>query len=204
MILPEFLEEVDVDVDDLDFIPPRRPPPLNNAPIDVECLLNDKRYRQALPTPQASYRYFYNRLHKMPPYNFSLCFGNMSCSDIPSAMVLEKAGWFRVGSRGGRMVFCTYNFVVMPREAKITTATSPVLILTPWGMDGKLIHLSGQCPAFKLVEDWGTLEFTSDFGDHPRISNWILRTHARIVSHLNCLWNGGDVQIVPLEMTISS
>ena len=153
------MEDEDVDIDDLDFVPPRKPSPSNIAPVDVKRLLNDKTYRQALPTPKATSNRFRNRLHKMPPYNFRLCFENNSCPELPSATTMERGGWFHVGWLNGRMAFCTYNFAAMPRGATVTTATSPVLILTSWGTEGKAVRLSDHSPAFKLVQNWSTLEF---------------------------------------------
>jgi hypothetical protein len=202
-ILGKIMEDEDVDIDDLDFVPPRKPSPSNIAPVDVKRLLNDKTYRQALPTPKATSNRFRNRLHKMPPYNFRLCFENNSCPELPSATTMERGGWFHVGWLNGRMAFCTYNFAAMPRGATVTTATSPVLILTSWGTEGKAVRLSDHSPAFKLVQNWSTLEFLPEFVGGDQSSDRLQAVHGKIVRRLDYMWNDGDVEIVPLEMIMN-
>ena len=70
--------------------------------LSFELLLDDKHYRQALPTPRASCRlvadiYFYTRLHKISLYNFSLCFWPISYSEATRSMIPGGTSMFQPG-----------------------------------------------------------------------------------------------------------
>ncbi|KAG9606106.1 hypothetical protein KCU77_g443, partial [Aureobasidium melanogenum] len=191
------LVELDIPLEHMEFIRADKPL-VSRTLVDRSLVFEQSAYRQSLTAPRSTIPYFDFRLHHMMSPGSDCLLRNCDPQHLPTPDRLKRAGWFRVGSRGGKQVFSTFAFDTITNVSE-TLATSLVLQKSPWGLDGNLVRPDDPSMSFAPVENLELVQYLPEFEDpSKRGYDALIYTWLKIVNHAHLLWTDlRETEIVP-------